>query len=244
MKHILIAALTLLPIFSYASEQSAIALALAQASRPPEDKTADGFRHPKELVEFSQLKTGETVLDIIPGKGYFARLFISVVGPKGKYIGYVPKEVENSPYKIVEGAKGAVVGAKNASVVVVPTTEQAAENVDLIWISQNYHDFHVPSFIKMDVPAFNKIMFKMLRPGGRIVIVDHVAAAGSDDAVVEKLHRIDPAVVRKELEAAGFVFDAESAALKQKDDHKLNVFDPAIRGKTDQFTYRFIKPKK
>ncbi|QDK39361.1 class I SAM-dependent methyltransferase [Bdellovibrio sp. NC01] len=244
MKNIFCAFLILASVSSaYAAD--AIDTALASPTRPAEDKKVDENRHPRELLQFAQIKSGDTVVDFIPGKGYFTRLFTSLVGPKGHVIAYVPKELESSPYKIVEGAQGAVAGAKNAEVKVTPILEAPATNVDVIWTSQNYHDLHVKSlFPKLDVIAANKVLFKMLKPGGHLIIVDHVAPAGTDDAGVEKLHRIDPAVVRKEVEAVGFVFDGESKTLERKEDHKLNVFDPAIRGKTDQFAYRFVKPKK
>lgn len=244
MKNILCAFL-ILASFSQTYAADAIDIAIANPNRPAEDKKADEYRHPRELLQLAQIKPGNTVVDIIPGKGYFTRLFVSLVGPNGHVVAYVPKEVENSPYKIVEGAKGAVVGAKNAEVKVTPAMQAPAENVDVIWISQNYHDLHVKSlFPKLDVAAFNKVLFKMLKPGGHLIVVDHVAPLGTDDAGIEKLHRIEPSVVRKEVEAAGFVFESESKALERKEDHTLNVFDPAIRGKTDQFAYRFVKPKK
>lgn len=229
---------------SLAPAATVIDTAITSAIRPAEDKQADEHRHPRELLEFSSVKSGDTVVDFIPGKGYFTRLFITLVGPKGHVVAFVPKEIENAKFKPVESASKAVEGVRNATVKVTPLTEPAAEQVDVIWTSQNYHDLHVKSFIKADVPAFNKVMFKMLKPGGRLIVVDHVAVKGADDAVVEKLHRIDPQVVRKEVEAAGFVFDGESKALARSEDHSLNVFDPAIRGKTDQFAFRFVKPKK
>lgn len=228
---------------AFAADNSAIDAAIANPSRPADDKTADERRHPRELLQFSQIKVGDTVVDVIPGKGYFTRLFISLVGPKGHVIAYVPKEIENAPFKPVEFAKKAVEGAKNAEAKVSPLSVAPAENVDAIWISQNYHDLHIKSFIKADLTAYNKVLFKMLKPGGHLIIVDHVATAGATDADIEKLHRIDPQTVRKEVEAAGFVFEAESKTLERKEDHKLNVFDPAIRGKTDQFAFRFVKPK-
>jgi len=77
------------------------------------------------------------------------------------------------------------------------------------------------------------------------VVQDHVAAAGSDPAEsVEKMHRIDPAAVKRTLEQAGFKFDGEDDSLKNPaDDHSKMVFDPSIRHRTDQFIYRFRKPK-
>lgn len=245
MKNILYALLALSSVStSLAAKTSVIDSTLASASRSAEDKKSDEHRHPRELLEFSQIKTGDTVIDIIPGKGYFTRLFIQIVGPKGHVIAYVPKEIENASFKPVEFANKAVEGAKNAQAKVTLLSEAPAENVDAIWISQNYHDLHIKSFIKADLTAYNKVLFKMLKPGGHLIIVDHVAQSGATEADVEKLHRIDPQTVRKEIEAAGFVFEAESKTLERKEDHKLNVFDPAIRGKTDQFAFRFVKPKK
>ncbi|HWH40060.1 MAG TPA: hypothetical protein VNU21_09490, partial [Usitatibacter sp.] len=75
------------------------------------------------------------------------------------------------------------------------------------------------------------------------VIVDHAAAAGTGTSDAQSLHRIEPASVREEVEAAGFVLDAESTLLANKDDHhSVKVFDPSIKGETDRFAYRFVKP--
>jgi predicted methyltransferase len=171
-------------------------------------------------------------------------LFSSVVGAKGKVFAFVPKEIEGAPFKPVEAAKQAVMGLNNAEVIISPLLKIPAEKVDVVWTSQNYHDLHIKKIINVDMAAFNKQVFEMLKPGGLYIVVDHVAASGATDADIEKLHRIDPAMVKKEIEAAGFVFQAESKVLAQTEDHKLNVFDPSIRGKTDQFAYRFVKPKK
>ena len=245
MKSIFYAFLILCSFSSaFAAASSAVDAAIANPSRPTDDKSADERRHPRDLLEFSQIKAGDTVVDVIPGKGYFTRLFINLVGPQGHVVAYVPKEIENAPFKPVEFAKKAVEGAKNAEVKVTPLLEAPAQNVDAVWISQNYHDLHLKSFIKADVAAYNRLLFKMIKPGGHLIIVDHVANAGTKDSDIEKLHRIDPQTVKKEILAAGFVLEAESKTLERKEDHKLNVFDPAIRGKTDQFAFRFVKPKK
>jgi predicted methyltransferase len=91
--------------------------------------------------------------------------------------------------------------------------------------------------------AFNRAVYERLKPGGRYVIVDHAAAVGAGTSAAPSLHRIDSASVREEVEAAGFVLDAESTLLADKDDsHAIKVFDPSIKGKTDRFAYRFVKP--
>lgn len=218
--------------------------ALSSASRSADDKKADSDRHPKELLEFSKVKAGDRVVDMMPGKGYFTKLFAIMVGDKGHVTAFVPKEFENAPFKPVDAAKQAIQGLKNASVAVTPILDAPDANVDLAWTSQNYHDLRIKKYISVDMLAFNKMVFKMLKPGGSYVVIDHVASAGASEADVERLHRIDPAIVKKEVEAAGFVLADEGKVLRRDETHVLNVFDPAIRGKTDQFMYRFVKPKK
>jgi predicted methyltransferase len=120
---------------------------------------------------------------------------------------------------------------------------QLPEKAELVWTSQNYHDLHLAR-LNLDVAAVNRAVYEALKPGGLYVIVDHAAAAGTGLDVPDKLHRIDPAIVRREVEAAGFRFEGESTVLRNPaDDHTLLVFDPAIRGHTDQFVFKFRKPK-
>src|SRR6185436_13704917 len=123
------------------------------------------------------------------------------------------------------------------------TTLDLPEKVDLVWTSQNYHDLHLKRF-NLDVGAVNKAVFAALKPGGYYIVLDHAAATGSPVDVADTLHRIDPAIVRREVEAAGFKYVGEDSALRSTtDDHSKSVFDPAIRGHTDQFIYKFRKPK-
>jgi len=115
--------------------------------------------------------------------------------------------------------------------------------LDLIWTSQNYHDLHLTQ-VHVDPVALDKVWFAALKPGGTLIVSDHVALPGAPvTATADALHRIDPAAARKEIESAGFVFDGESQALRNPSDpHTANVFDPAIKGMTDQFAFRFKKP--
>lgn len=141
-------------------------------------------------------------------------------------------------------AIAAAEGYGNVSVVVADfQTLTLPEKADLVWTSQNYHDLHL-SRLNVDVAKVNKAVFDALKPGGLYVVVDHAAAAGSPVTIADTLHRIDPAIVRKEVEAAGFTFIGEGTTLHDPaDDHTKGVFDPAIRGKTDQFMLKFRKPK-
>lgn len=108
-----------------------------------------------------------------------------------------------------------------------------------------YHDLHTALNQASGATAadFNQAVFNLLKPGGFYVVVDHAAAAGAGTGDAQSLHRIDPASVREEVEAAGFVLAAESTMLANKDDpHSVKVFDPSIKGETDRFAYRFVKP--
>jgi predicted methyltransferase len=116
--------------------------------------------------------------------------------------------------------------------------------LDLVLTVQNYHDLHLTMMQPGTAKIVNAAIFKALKPGGAYVIVDHVANAGTGEEAPNKLHRIDPAIIKQEVTAAGFKFEGESDLLRNPaDDHTKGVFDPSIRGKTDQVAYKFRKPR-
>jgi len=243
-----IAALLAAPAVAQASPQ--IDAAIADAGRPDKDTKLDASRHPADMLAFARIKPGETVIDIWPGGGYWTRLFSKAVGPGGKVYSYVPAEItvfKSDPLGVAK-AVAAEPGRGNVEAVsdplASPPPKELYNKVDVAWTFENYHDMH-DSFMKgADVGAFNDAMFKVIKPGGYYVIIDHAAPAGSGLKNTEDLHRIDPAALRAEVEKAGFVFDGESKVLANPDDPKTaKIFDPAIRGKTDRFAYRFRKPK-
>lgn len=230
------------PAFAEATPEQ-IQAAIADTTRPAADTERDAARHPAELIAFSGVKSGDVVVDWIPGGGYFSRLFSSVVGEGGKVYAWVPSEIAPN-YDLGKQANDLAAERKNVVAVIEPLmATKSIANADIVWTSQNYHDLYADFMGKPDVAAFNKQVFDMLKPGGLYVIVDHVAATGSGHEAGETVHRIDPALVKAEVEAAGFVFEGESDVLRNPDDtHELLVFDPAIRGKTDQFAFKFRKP--
>ncbi len=220
-----------------------IAAAVADTSRPVADRARDAVRHPAELLAFAEVRPGAVVADWVPGGGYFTRLFAGVVGAEGTVYAWVPTELKDK-YKLGENATAVAAALKNVTAVIEPMLATTTiRDADVVWTAQNYHDLHTKGFGAVDTLVFNRQVFEMLKPGGVYVIVDHAAAPGAPMEVVETLHRIDPAVVKAEVEAAGFVFEGESDVLRNaQDDHTLNVFDEAIRGNTDQFVYKFRKP--
>jgi len=192
-----------------------------------------------------------------PGGGYYTRLFAVAVGEGGHVYGI--NRVRNPAATQLPAILAVAEQYPNISVI-----EQgyqgwtAPEPLDAIFISQIYHDFHLPTAPPrpatdtqaafpgrqaLDVPAINRGMFAALKPGGVLVVIDHAAADGSELSVADTLHRIEQADVRRELEAAGFVFEEESQVLRNPaDDRSLRVFEGDIRGRTDQFVMRFRKP--
>ena len=223
-----------------------IQTAVSNPARPENDRKADATRKPVELMTFAGVKPGDKVLELIPGGGYVARIFSGIVGANGKVYELVTTEETKSSTKNLDQMKAVASEAAfpNLSVLHQPIAEvKPPEPVDIVWTSQNYHDLHDKAFGPADMAAFNKALFAALKPGGVFVVVDHAAEAGSGFRDTETLHRIDPAAVKTEVEAAGFVLDAQSDMLRDKDDtHTLRIFDAAIRGKTDKFVFRFRKP--
>ena len=202
-----------------------------------------------ELIKFARVDAGATVIDVYPGGGDWTRLFSDVVGPEGRVYSFVPAEVahfKNDPVGLMR-TLAKEPGRENVEAVsadLVAMTE-VTQPADVLWMHLFYHDLHTALIKDKGATAetFNRAVFKRLKPGGRYVIVDHAAAIGAGTREAQSLHRIDPASVRKEVEAAGFVLDAESTMLANKDDpHSIKVFDPSIQGETDRFAYRFVRP--
>jgi predicted methyltransferase len=218
---------------------------LADTGRPEADKARDPDRKPAEMLAFAKVRPGETIVDFLPGKGYFTRLFSLAVGPRGAVYAVTPQV-------LLDRAKGRPLpppvsgepGRDNVHESVADSQSFGLpKKASLVWTSQNYHDVHI-WLGAAGTAALNKEVFDALKPGGRYVILDHAGASGLDDAGMAKMHRIDEALVKSEVIKAGFVLDGESDALRNPaDPHSANVFDPSIRGRTDQFILRFRKPE-
>lgn len=222
-----------------------IAGALADKGRPAEEAARDAARKPGELLEWAGVKPGDKVADLIMGGGYFTRILSVAVGPAGHVYAYQPEEFIRFQASYGENQKK-VAGAY-ANVTPVTSTLGALDlpdGLDLVVTVQNYHDLHLKPFPTDTAAKVNAEVFKSLKPGGVYLVVDHVAAPGAGLAAADSVHRIEPSIVKQEVEAAGFKLEAESPLLQVSDDpHTANVFDPAIRGKTDQFVMKFRKPK-
>jgi len=202
-----------------------------------------------ELTRFATVTADSTVIDVYPGNGDWTRIFSDVVGPEGRVYSFVPAEVahfKNDPVGLMQ-TLAREPGRENVDAISADLVAMAdvAPSADVVWVHLFYHDLHTPLIQAKGATAdaFNRAVFASLTPGGRYIIVDHAAAGGSGTTHTPSLHRIDPAWVVEEVQAAGFVLEARSDLLaNQEDTHAIKVFDPAIKGKTDRFAYRFIRP--
>jgi predicted methyltransferase len=232
---------------AYAKPDANQTTAVADKRRPEADTKRDADRKPAEMLEFAGVKQGQTVVDLIPGGGYFTRIFSKAVGPKGTVyaVGGPPRPSTDPSKPAPTPAQDTIAADANYSNVKSIHAPLAGglsipTKADVVWTAQNYHD--VKNVPNIDMLTFDKAIYDSLKPGGVFVVLDHAAAPGA--TVTNTLHRIDPAVVKKEVEAAGFKYEGESKVLANAtDDHTKAVFDPSLRGHTDQFIYKFRKPK-
>lgn len=219
--------------------------ALGDTKRPPADSSRDMARRPAELLALGEVKPGQKVADFMMGGGYFTRILSAAVGDKGKVYAY--QSAEFIKFRAAYGAEQTSVVADYKNVVPLTAPLSAVglpDGLDLVLTVQNYHDMHLKAFPAGTADSVNQQVFKALKPGGIYLVVDHAAAAGAPLTVADSQHRIDEAIVKKEVEAAGFKLVAEDKMLANPaDPHDKLVFDPSIRGKTDQFLYKFRKPK-
>jgi predicted methyltransferase len=216
---------------------AAVTAAVADAGRPVADKDRDANRKPAEVVAVSGLKPGQTVIELGSAGGYYTRILAKTVGPKGKVFAIVGAQ----PPGAADRLKPLQADNPNLQVVTDDITKltNVPEKVDMVWTTDNYHDFHN----RTDMAAFNKAVFDALKPGGVFLVEDHAAAPGAGATVTGTLHRIDPATVRQEVTAAGFKLVRTSDVLANPaDNHTEKNAETDIRGKTDRFIDVFQKP--
>ena len=231
------------------ADAAAISASIASTERPAADKERDAWAKPEAVLTFLGARPGMHVIDYFGGDGYYSELLARIVGPKGQVILY-----NNGGYASFAGKELAQRYANKRvpntliKVSEIGSLNLPANSLDAALFVMSYHDvYYTPEGAKApmgDAAQMVGELLTALKPGGVVVVQDHVAVAGTDPATsVDKLHRIDPEAVKAVFEKAGYKFDGEDDTLKNAaDDHTKLVFDPSIRHKTDQFIYRFRKP--
>jgi predicted methyltransferase len=223
----------------------ATATAQPAAGAPPADAMTDPAFKREDVLKFMGVKPGDRVADIVPGR--FTRALSVAVGPKGKVYAVQPAEVVKAHPQVLPMMTSMAAQAEGHNIEVTTPPINAMglpTGLDIVFIRQNYHDLHDRFMGPADVTAFNRAVYAALKPGGVYVVLDHAAAKGSGLSATETLHRIDADTAVAEITQAGLQLDAQSDLFANPNDtHDKNVFDPSIRGHTDQFLFRFRKPK-
>jgi predicted methyltransferase len=177
--------------------------ALGDVKRPPADSSRDVARKPAELLALGEVKPGQKVADFMMGGGYFTRILSPAVGPKGQVYAY--QSAEFIKFRAAYGTEQSSVAADYKNVVPLTAPLSAVglpDGLDLVLTVQNYHDLHLKAFPAGTADSVNQQVFKALKPGGIYLVVDHAAAPGAPLSVADTQHRIDEAIVKKEVEAA------------------------------------------
>jgi len=242
-------ATTSVPAAAWAEPADVTASVAATASRTEANVKLDEGRKPAELLSFLGLQKGSRVLDMFGANQYWAEIVAPAVGPDGFVVVWQPNQFLNDKRK----ATFAEFAGRQKNVLLINSPfEQPAIGTnayDFILMNLDYHDVYWESaerkISRMEPDTWLQRLYAAAKPGAIVGIIDHIATPGGDTrAVVEKLHRIDPAVVKADFLRAGFVLEGESDLLKNPaDDHTTNVFDEKIRGKTDRFIFKFRKPQ-
>jgi predicted methyltransferase len=232
------------PAAPVASTGPDYAAALADPSRPAAERERDAARKPTELLAFAQIAPGETVGDYIMGGGYWTRILSTLVGPRGKVYAFQPNEFISFRPAYSDEQEAAVAGRANVDALNGPIAAPGfPEPLDTIITVQNLHDLFIEQMPAGTGPKAIAALYAALKPGGTLVVVDHSAPAGTGTRQTSATHRIDKQAAIAALTAAGFLLEAESDLYADPADPRTaNVFSPAIRGKTDQFTLRLRKP--
>ena len=241
-------AMTVMPIAAVQAVPADVAAAVSTPGRPADAVALDAGRHPAEILRFMGLRRGDRALDLFTDSGYYAELMARGVGPGGSVTGWQPTQfTQDSTRRELDGVRQR---NPNFRAMITPAAgfNLPASAYDFAMIHLDYHDTYYDNarvHYHMEPEAFLRTLFQAMKPGGTVAVIDHVANPGGDTrAVVNALHRIDPATVRADFERAGFVFDGESDLLRNpQDDHSKLVFDPSIRAHTDRFVYRFRRPR-
>lgn len=230
-----------LPAMADHHGEAAVKAAVASPDRPAADKERDAGRKPVEVLTFAGLEPGMTVLDVNSATGWYTEVLARAVGENGKvYAHNGPSYAGYFKDKIHERYKDHHLPNVEEITSDSEVFDLPAGSVDMATMMLAYHDYFLQG--GPDMPAVLASLRTVLKDDGVVIIVDHVAPAGTGTEAGEKYHRIDPHIVQEQMEAAGFHLAAESDVLMNPDD-PLNVmpWEGDLRGHTSRFVYKFTK---
>ena len=214
---------------------------VASPDRSDDDRDTDKRRHPAEMLSFFGVQPGMTVLDIGAGRGYTAELLARAVGPRGNVVAQSDSTISERFMKGETPARYSKDVMKNVKYVVRPYDDPipaGTDKLDLITMIFVYHDME---WLERDRAALNQRLFKALKKGGHVVVVDHAGNPGTGVSESWTTHRIEESVVRKELAAAGFELVDEAMFLRNPDDPRTESFRQ-MTITSDRFALKFRRP--
>ncbi|MCA0910854.1 class I SAM-dependent methyltransferase [Qipengyuania gaetbuli] len=232
------------PAETQAVSADALAAAVANEARPEAARERDAGRKPAEILAFLGLEQGDAAVDVISGGGYWAEILARAVGENGSVTAFEPEQFyDEEAWSALSEREPGIAVERYPFEKFAP----GADRFDFAIMNLNYHDVYWESeeykLPRTDPEQFLAALYATMKPGGVVGVIDHTGKPGDTRKTVDDFHRIDPAVVRADFEKAGFVLEAESDMLANPDDPlDVGVFDPAIRGKTDRFVMKFVKP--
>jgi predicted methyltransferase len=208
---------------------------VANPIRTEQDRKMDASRKPLEFLPFTQARPGMMVLDVAAGGGYTSQLLALAVAPGGKVWAQRVEPGAALTKRLTDAPQANLIAVYRPFDDPVPPD---APPLDLVTLVLNYHDI---SYLPVDRAKMNARIFAALKPGGRYVIVDHAAIAGTGISAGKTLHRIDEAAVVAEVRAAGFVLDAQGNFLRNPADPRDRTTNNSPIA-TDKFALRFVRP--
>jgi predicted methyltransferase len=217
---------------------------LAAPDRTDADRANDARRKAAQLLAFIDARPGMRVLDLGAGGGYTTELLARSVAPNGHVY------AQNTAYFVQNLLKGRFDERQKKSAAMRNVSHHVLElddpvpgtvapgTLDLVTFMFTYHD---TGWVGADRARMNKAVFAALKRGGHYVIADHSGRPGTGISESKSLHRVEEALVRKEVEAAGFRLVEEASFLRNPDDPRdKSVFKPAQPN--DEFVLKFVKP--
>ena len=245
MKNTLLSCLLLVAITAGAADTTPIEKSIASPERTAADRERDKREKPAEIMAFAGVKPGMVVADIFAAGGYYSELLAGVVGPSGKVLA-----INNIPYatyskdgikaRFTEGRLGNV----ERRIVEASYMNIAPKSVDLVVIVMAYHDAYwideKEGWPEINTDGFLESIHRMLKPGGKLLIIDHNAAAGTGREAAGKLHRLNEDWAKNSITSHGFVFEKSYDGLRNpKDQFEKGVYDAAVKGKTDRYVHLY-----
>lgn len=227
-----------------ASFQQAVRAAMDGPIRTPEERARDVNRLPVEILSFFRLRQDMRVIEVLPAGGWFTKILGPVLKDRGKLYVTHPPGFYADAYAKVRGLPGLEqveeigwgASGKGTGGPFGPSGRWAVDPVDAVVTFRNYHNFSAE-----DRATVNRSAFEALKPGGWYGIVDHTRRH-NEPTTRENRRRVDPVLVIKEVQAAGFEFvDFSNLYYRPDDALALEVANPAVNDRTDRIALLFRK---